>query len=169
MSRVLVTYATTYGSTREVAEAVAATLQECGLNVTVEAMPNVSSLDAYETVIAGIPIYAHHLHKDAQQFLTQQRDALTGRQVVIFALGPIMMDTKEVWLGARKELDKELTHYPWLRPVAVEMFGGKFDPKILHFPEKLFMGMFGPSDLRNWEAIKVWTQGLVERLQQPHP
>ncbi len=164
MSRVLVTYATTYGSTREVAEAVAATLQACGLNVDVEAMPRVSGLEAYDTVIVGVPIYAHRLHKEAQQFLTAQRDALAARKVAMFALGPIMLDTKDAWAGARKQLDQELTHYPGLHLIALEMFGGKFDPKILHFPEKLFMGMFGPSDLRNWEAIKVWTQGLPEKL-----
>ena len=34
----------------------------------------------------------------------------------------------------RAQLDKELLKFPWLAPVAIEIFGGKFDPAKLTFP-----------------------------------
>jgi menaquinone-dependent protoporphyrinogen IX oxidase len=50
---VLVGYATRYGSTQEVAEAVAATLRECGLAVDIRPMQEVRTLAGYSAVVLG--------------------------------------------------------------------------------------------------------------------
>ena len=85
---VLVAYATRYGSTQEVAESVAATLRECGLEVDIGPMRDVRTLDQYRSVVLGAPLYMMHWHKDALHFLARHREALTARPVAIFALGP---------------------------------------------------------------------------------
>jgi menaquinone-dependent protoporphyrinogen oxidase len=54
-SSVLVAYATRSGSTKEVAEVVAATLREHGLEVDVQPMKSVRSLAGYRTVVLGAP------------------------------------------------------------------------------------------------------------------
>jgi menaquinone-dependent protoporphyrinogen IX oxidase len=46
-SLVLVGYATRYGSTQEVAEAVATTLRECGLEVDIQPLSKVRTLAGY--------------------------------------------------------------------------------------------------------------------------
>ena len=48
---ILVVYATRYGSTQEVAEAVAGTLRERGLEVDLQPMRNVRSLEGYRAVV----------------------------------------------------------------------------------------------------------------------
>ena len=53
---VLVAYATRYGSTQEVAEAVAATLRERGLEVDIQPMREVRALDQYRAVVLGAPL-----------------------------------------------------------------------------------------------------------------
>jgi menaquinone-dependent protoporphyrinogen oxidase len=85
----LVAYATSYGSTREVAEAVAATLREHGLEVDIQPMRQVRTLAGYSAVVLGAPLYMFRWHKDARRFLSRNRQALTELPVAIFALGPL--------------------------------------------------------------------------------
>ena len=146
---ILVGYATRYGSTQQVAEAVAATLRESGLEVDLQPMREVRTLEGYSTVVLGAPLYIGSLHKDAQRFLSRYRESLTERppegirpegiRVAIFALGPTRTDDE--WQGARAMLDKELARFPWLAPVALEMFGGKYDPAKLRFPDNLIAAL----------------------------
>ena len=160
---ILVAYATKYGSTQEVAEAVAATLRESGLEVDIQPMRKVRTLAGYRAVVLGAPLYMFHWHKDALRFLSQHREALTERPAAIFALGPTHDDEKERQ-DSRAQLDKELAKFPWLTPVALEMFVGKYDPAKLRFPVNLFAGKEPASDLRDWTAIRVWASNLAAKL-----
>ena len=63
--QVFVAYATRYGSTQEVAEAVAGTLREGGLEVSIRPMRGVRTLDGYGAVVLGAPLYMGRWHKDA--------------------------------------------------------------------------------------------------------
>jgi menaquinone-dependent protoporphyrinogen oxidase len=85
---VLLAYATRYGSTREVAEAIAAELRKAGLEVDIQPMREVKTLDRYDAVVLGAAIYNTRWHPDAGLFLSQHREALKQRPVAIFALGP---------------------------------------------------------------------------------
>src|SRR5215467_9657878 len=133
---VLVAYATRYGSTQEVAEAIAATLRECGLAVDIQPVQDVRTLDQYRAVVLGAPLYMFHWYKDALHFLARHREALTRRPVAIFALGPFHAEEKE-FQGAREQLDKELAKFPWPTLQAIAIFGGKFDPQKLTFPHNM--------------------------------
>lgn len=165
---VLVGYATRYGSTQEVAEAVAATLGENGFEVDFQPLRQVRALDRYNAVVIGAPLYMFHWHKDALNFLSRHRQALIERPVAIFALGPWNDDEKE-FQEVRKQLDKELTKFPWLTPAAITVFGGKFDPTKLTFPHNLLPAIknMPASDVRNWSAIRAWTNNLSNVLQSP--
>ena len=57
---VLVAYATRYGSTQEVAEAVAATLRERRLAVDIEPMRQVRTLDRNRAIVLGASLYMFH-------------------------------------------------------------------------------------------------------------
>lgn len=166
--KVLVAYASTHGSTQEVAEAVAATLRERELRVDLQPARDVRRLEGYSAVVLGAPLYMLHLHKDALRFLSQHQKALTGGMpVAIFAGGPFGAGDGDEWLEVRKQLDQELAKFPWLRPVAVEVIGGRFDPSRLHFPWNLIPALrqMPPSDLRDWEAIRRWASALATQLQ----
>jgi menaquinone-dependent protoporphyrinogen oxidase len=167
---VLVGYATRYGSTQEVAEAVAATLRECGLAVDIQPMRQVRTLAGYSAVVLGAPLYMFRWHKDARRFLSRHREALTQRPVAVFALGPVHdpYDEKE-WQDSRSQLDKELAKFPWFTPVALEMFGGKFDPAKLRFPINLLAGQEPASDVRDWTAIRAWASNLAAQLEPDLP
>lgn len=162
---VLVGYATGYGSTQEVAEAVAATLRDCGLAVDIQPVGEVRSVTRYSAVVLGAPLFMFHWHKDALRFLSRHQEALTKRPVALFALGPVHdpHDEKE-WQDSWAQLEKELDKFPWLVPVAIEMFGGKYDPDKLRFPLKMFAGKEPASDVRDWAAIRAWASDLAAKL-----
>jgi menaquinone-dependent protoporphyrinogen oxidase len=163
---ILVGYATKYGSTKEVAEAVAAALREEGLEVDFQPMRDVKTLEGYGAVVLGAPLYMFHWHKDAKSFLSRHREALTKRPAAVFALGPFE-DVPKQWQDVRANLDKELLQFPWFAPVAVEIFGGVFDPAKLTFPYNLVPGLkkMPVSDIRDWNAIRAWANSLPARLQ----
>jgi menaquinone-dependent protoporphyrinogen oxidase len=160
-SLVLVGYATRYGSTQEVAEAVVATLRECGLEVDIQPIRKVRTLAEYSAVVLGAPLYMFRWHKDALRFLSRHREALAERPVAVFALGPTHdpYDEKE-WQDSHAQLDKDLAKFPWFKPVAIELFGGKFDPALLRFPLNKLAGKEPASDLRDWTAIRAWAADL---------
>ena len=108
-TRVLVSYATRYGSTQEVAQAVGAALREAGLappraglEVDVRPIGEVRSITTYEAVVVGAPLIMFRWHKDAHNFLARQRDALIQRPLAIFALGPVHEPhDEEEWRNSR--------------------------------------------------------------------
>jgi len=160
-SSVLVGYATRYGSTQEVAEAVAATLRECGLAVDISLLREARTLAGYSAVVLGAPLFMFRWHKDALRFLSRHREALMERPVAVFALGPVHDPyDEEEWRDSRAQLDKELAKFPWFTPVALEMFGGKYDPANLRFPIKQLAGEAPASDIRDWTAIRAWAADL---------
>ncbi len=167
---VLVGYATRYGSTQEVAEAVAATLRECGIAVDIQPVREVRTLAGFSAVVLGAPLFMFRWHKDALRFLSRHREALTERPVAVFTLGPTHdpYDEKE-WQDSWAQLDKELVKFPWLVPVALKMFGGKYDPSKLRFPINLLAGKEPASDLRDWTAIHAWASSLIAKFQSALP
>src|SRR5512145_254998 len=160
-SPILVGYATRYGSTQEVAEAIAATLREGGIGVDIRPLREVRTLEGYCAIVLGAPLFMFHWHNDAIRFLARQREALAERPVAIFALGPVHdpYDEQE-WQSSHVQLDKELAKFPWLTPVARELFGGKYDPAKLRFPINMLAGKAPESDLRDWTAIRAWAAAL---------
>jgi len=166
-SSILVAYASRSGSTQEVAEAVGTTLEEEGFRVDVRQLPVSGGLGGYQAIVLGAPLYMFRWHKDALRFLRHHREALERLPVAVFALGPFN-DVKKEWQEVRAQLDKELAAFPWFAPVAVEVFGGKFDPTKLRFPYTLIPALkkLPASDIRDWDAIRGWAEELADTFRR---
>ena len=171
---ILIAYATRYGSTQEVAEAVGATLRERGLAVEVRRARAVRSLDGFDAVVFGAPLYIGSLFREARKFLNRCRTALSQMPVAIFALGPISGEAELE--GSRTQLAAALAKLPWLRPVATEVFVGKYDPARLRFPDSL-LALLPASPLhgvlahdgRDWPVIRAWADTLPGVLLPQSP
>ncbi len=167
-AKILVAYATTHGSTQEVAEAVASALRHREMTVDLLPLRSVRSLAGYQAVVLGAPIYMFHVHKDLTRFLSQHRKELSqGLPVAIFAGGPFGEDLEKELQDVRAQFEKELAQFPWLKPAAVEIVGGKHDPAHLRFPWNLIPALrqMPPADRRDWNAIQAWASSLPEQLQ----
>lgn len=173
IKKILVAYATSSGSTQEVAEFIAAVMRESGaaegLLVDVEPARNVKSLEGIDGVILGAPQYMFHLHRDALRFLSRHQKALAaGLPIAIFAGGPFDKAGEEEYREVRRHVERELDKMIWLKPVAIEIIGGRFDPAKLRLPWSLIPAMrnMPPSDLRDWDAIRAWASWLVTMFEE---
>jgi menaquinone-dependent protoporphyrinogen oxidase len=79
--KILVGYATRYGSTHEVAETIADTIRERGYVVDVCQVRDIKSLGDYKAIILGAPLFMFHWHKDVLQFLSKHQKILLDTQV----------------------------------------------------------------------------------------
>jgi menaquinone-dependent protoporphyrinogen oxidase len=171
-TKVLVAYASSYGSTQEIAEVISKTLRGQGLAVDLQPIRKVRTLEGYSAVVLGAPLYMFHWHKDALRFLSQHREILAGHlPLAIFAGGPFGKGDGNEWQEVRAKLDLELAKFPWLTPVSVEIVGGKFDPAKLRFPYNLIPALkkIPASDLRDWVVIRAWASSLAAQFLPDSP
>ncbi len=160
--QVLVAYATSSGSTQEIAEFVGHELRDLGLSVEVKPCRLVNDLAPFEAVVLGAPLYMFHLHKDALHFLSRNQKLLASLPVAVFAGGPYGENAAADALAVRKNLEAELAKFAWFSPVSVQLVGGRFDPARLRFPYNLIPALkqAAPSDTRDWDEIGTWARGL---------
>jgi menaquinone-dependent protoporphyrinogen oxidase len=168
MMQILVAYGTRYGSTREVAETVAATLVEQGIDTEVKQAREVRSLDGYDAVVLGTPLYLGALHKDVRALLEKNRAALEHTPFALFALGPIKAD--DGLDGSRGQLVNALAKSPVPTPTSTAVFVGAYDPARLGFRDKMLAALpasplhgEAAHDDRDWEGIRRWS-GELDRL-----
>ncbi len=165
----LIDYSTRYGSTQEVAEAVGARLREQGLTVEIRRARDVRSLDGFDAIVLGAPLYIGSLLREARKFLKRHQTMLSRIPVALFVLGPIH-GGKELD-DARTQLAAALAKRPWLKPAAAEVFIGKYDPAKLRFPDSLLAVLpasplqgVPAHDGRDWSAIRAWADTFPAAL-----
>lgn len=166
---ILVAYTTMSGSTQEIAEFVANELTHLGQHVELCPCSEIKDLKAFSGVVLGAPIYMFHLHKDAQRFLQRHQKSLADLPIAVFAGGPYGPYVAQDALEVRKNLDNELAKFGWLKPVSVQLVGGRFDPARLRFPYNLIPALkqAPASDARNWEEIRAWVSNLPALFVHP--
>jgi menaquinone-dependent protoporphyrinogen oxidase len=172
---VLIAYSTRSGSTREVAEAMGASIWEMGLPADVMPMEQVVSLAGRTLVILGAPLYMGKFPKEFHRFVAVHRDVLQILRPWFFVLGPTRTDPKD-FEAAHTQALKQLRRYPWLRPIDLRIFGGRWNVKNLPFPFSLARHLPGhplekiPSaDIRNWAEIEEWTLSIGRQAILPPP
>lgn len=163
--RVLVAYATRYGSTREAAEAVATSLRDAGLATDLVPVKEVRGLEGCAAVVLGTALYAGRWHGDMRAFLKDRRDDLAGKPVALFVLGPVEVPRdEEQWTSARQQMEAQLARHAWLVPVGVGLFGGRFDPAKLPFPLNRLAAPAGESDAMDLAAVRAWARDIAGKL-----
>lgn len=170
---VLIAYSTRGGSTREVAEAMGVSIREMGLPTDVMPMEQVVSAAGRTLVILGAPLYMGKFPKEFHRFVSVHRDVLETLRPWFFVLGPTRTDPKD-FEAARTQALKQLGRYPWLRPIDLRIFGGRWNVKNLPFPFSLAKHLPGrplekipPADVRDWAEIEKWTVSVGRQAILP--
>jgi menaquinone-dependent protoporphyrinogen oxidase len=159
--RVLVTAASKYGATDEIAHAIGDTLTDAGHHTTVVAAADVAGIDGYDAVVIGSAVYAGHWLDAAKQLVTSHAEALRARPVWLFSSGPIGDPPKP----AEDPVDAtEMIESSGAR--SHEVFGGKLDRSKLRFAEKaIVVALRAPEgDFRDFDEIRTWARGIAEQL-----
>ena len=168
---VLVTYASKYGATKEIAEKIGDVLRQAGLQTDIFPVISVRDLNSYNTVILGSAVYIGKWPKEAEKFLQTHEKVLAGRPVWLFSSGPTgegdPLALLEGWrLPASLQPVAER-----IRPRDIMVFHGYINPDKMNFIEKwaiksLVKKPFG--DFRNWDAITSWAISIVDTLKNPN-
>ena len=87
MARILVTYASRYGSTAEVARSIGASLTANGLDVDVLVAGPQIQVAKYDAVVIGSPAYGRKWLPDAAVFVVGNGAALSRLPVAMFTTG----------------------------------------------------------------------------------
>ena len=84
-TRILVSYASKYGATAEIAEKIGQVLQAKGLNVDVLPIKQISNPAAYQAIVLGSSMYIGMWRKPAVKFLSTHQQTLAQKKVWLFA------------------------------------------------------------------------------------
>lgn len=171
LSSVLIAYVTRGGSTREVAQAIGAALDEVGVPAEVLPVEQMNTLAGREAVILGSPLYMGRFPKDFHRFLRLHREALHLLRPWMFVVGPTK-NKPEDFDASRKQAERQLGEYPWLYPKDVHVFGGRWNMETLPFPFSLLGKIPGNpmkknpgDDIRDWLAIRQWAQAVARQIR----
>lgn len=160
--RVLVTYATKHGSTREIAEAIAATISGHGIAAEVLPVEDVGEIASNDAVVLGSAIYMGRWLKEATEFTRRHRASLAERPLWLFSSGPLgteVVDTEE----QPKELSELLE---MLEPRDHRLFYGALTKDALGFGERTVVkAVKAPEgDFRDWDEIQAWAAAIAAEL-----
>lgn len=163
---VLVAYASKYGATQGIAEAIGKTLREAGLSVDVRPCSGVRTLEGYTAVVLGSAVYMGRWRREAADFLRNAEGRLARMPVWLFSSGP----TGE---GDADELLKGWRFPSALEPVAerivprdIAVFHGALDKDALKaFDAFIVRTVKAPSgDYRDLDAVAAWASSIAEAL-----
>lgn len=142
--RILVTYATRYGSTREYAQWIAADL---AADIRPQGAVRSADLAAYDTIIVGG--YLRMGRIIGADFFARHRDALAGKRLVLFSVAgaPERSPERAVWFeeSVPEDLRESVQHFP-LRGRAKGL--NWWDRLLMSFPKMVLRAQYrrDPSD-----------------------
>ena len=159
---ILIAYASRYGSTAEVAEAIGKVLREAGAEVEVRRVREVKGLGPYRAVVIGSAARMLKLLPEAVKFAQKHKQALSQMPVAYFTVGLTMIkdtpENRKVAAGFLEPL-RQIQE-----PVSIGLFAGKVDYSRLSFVWRYFFSRAkdfpGEGDYRDWEAIRAWAKEL---------
>lgn len=169
--KVLVTYASKYGATAEIAEKMGDVLRQAGMHTDVLPVKQVRDLTVYEAVILGSAVYIGQWRKDAVKFLKANEKILAEQPVWLFSSGP-------AGEGDPVELLQGWRFPPKLQPIAnriqprdIVVFHGNVDMEKANFIEKwMITNVKSPvGDFRDWDAITSWAASIANTLKEIKP
>jgi menaquinone-dependent protoporphyrinogen oxidase len=159
--KVLVSAASKYGATSEIAQVVADVLAAKGLEVTVVPPARAGAIEEFDAVVLGSAVYMGQWMKPARELVERSAATLAARPVWLFSSGPVgepakpadnPVDVTQI-LQATKARDHQI-------------FTGKLVKKHLSFPDRAIASAIRAQegDFRNWDNIRAWATSIAGTL-----
>lgn len=163
MHRVLVAYASSHGSTAEIAEAIADKLREYQLSVDCVPAGLVTSLAGYDAVVLGSAVYHNRWRLDARRFLDRYGSLLAQLPLWAFSSGPVGEgEPSPSWHCPHRTLQE--LHDLHARGHVV--FGGRVSGDRRHPVEWALSNRLPPAfrDRRDWGEVRTWAAEIAQEL-----
>ncbi len=162
--RILVAYATRYGSTRGVAETIGDELQKAGEAVDVRPITGVADLSPYRAAIIGSPIYMGKWLPESQTFIEKNQQHLKKIPVAYFAVG---FTVKEGTPGIIRKAEASMDQVRLIvNPVEVGIFPGKLDTARLSIADRAIITLIRAKtgDFRDPGAARTWARMVQKKI-----
>ena len=168
--KVLIIYASGFGTTAEVAKVMAEELRAQHFTVESQTADKARAPDEDEAVIIGSAIRYDRWLPDARAYLNHHQEALTKIPVAYFyncltlAANPVSTDSEQVYDA------KLLALNPSVKPMMVGGFAGALGYEVMPWYFRLILGSIARSkglkggDYRDWAEIKGWINQLANKI-----
>ncbi len=160
--KLLITYASKYGSTAGIAEVIGKELRKRNYEVEVRPVDQVGSLEGYDGFVIGSAVYAGSWMKPAAKFLRANQELLAGRPVWLFSSGPTGPGDPNELLDGWSFPENLAKVREKIQPKDVILFHGQLDLDKLNFAEKMIVKSIKATlgDYRDWLVIRGWARKI---------
>jgi menaquinone-dependent protoporphyrinogen IX oxidase len=178
----MIVYGTTFGATKGTSEEIARMLREQKFDVKIvnAEEEKIKDISEYGLIIVGSSLANCRWNKGAEDFLKKFHKEFENKKLALFvsSVAPIAereANTAEVDKERKIALEDKVSKYN-LKPVAMGLFGGILNYNKMGFIARKGMEIAfksrlqengfkevepGVYDLRDWNAIRNWTQELI--------
>ncbi len=164
----LVAYASEFGSTYEIAERIAALLQQSGALVDLTMIMDVARIDAYDSVVMGSAIFNGAWLPEAEAFVREFAPHLSHIPVAFFAVSMTMReDTPEHRRTVLAYLQPVLAAAPLVQPISIGLFAGRLQYRNLPLMTRVMFWLrtrLPDGDFRNWDEVDAWVKDIQPAL-----
>jgi menaquinone-dependent protoporphyrinogen oxidase len=167
----LIAHASEHGSTKEIAERIAARIASHRLQTECLPIDRVTDMSPYKYVIVGSAVHAMRWLPPVEKFIHDRQKILSTVPVWTFSVGyPAGMP--RILFGKHPEEKEEVKLEKYVNKMVQfrkhTLFNGKFDKEnagsFFGWIFSLIGGHFG--DSRDWDAIEKWADGVAEEIKE---
>jgi menaquinone-dependent protoporphyrinogen oxidase len=164
----LVAYASRHGATAGIAEFIGSRLADHGIAIEVRRVDCAESLDGYDEIVLGAPVYDQRWPDEASDFAARFAAALAARPLWLFSVGSFGDTQRLVGRVTHKEpkgIDSLLAE---LRPRDYRVFRGVIEKGQWPFWSRAFFHLLGGrlGDHREWDAIAAWADRIARERER---
>lgn len=160
----LIAYATRFGTTLQVADAIAQTLQAEGKDVDILSIKDITSLNGYQAIFLGSAVNYGAWLPEAVEFVKTMQEDLNRIPVALFTVHITNVGDDEASRRKRHSFADEVRSL--VNPVDEAFFAGKFDRRAASELLPRWLAWLVPTiDLRKWDLIRNWTKQAVIKLE----
>ncbi|MCX4092427.1 flavodoxin domain-containing protein [Nocardia sp. alder85J] len=167
--RIAVLYATAQGSTREIADFIGADLAGRGACVDVTDFAHAPDPSTVDAVVLGSAVHNRALLPAVADYVHSYRNELAALDVWLFSvgLGPALRGPIGRRIGSRVPARIAAVRDE-IVPRDYRAFAGHYERAGVDLPARILFRLLGGTrygDLRDWTAIRDWTDGIAKALQ----
>jgi len=169
--RVLIGYASRFGSTRDIAMRLAGKLRTHCREVDVLPVYQISDAGPYDAVVLGSGVYDGSWTAEATDFVRRHSAVLARKPVWLFSVGSFG-DQHPIVGGLMKKEPREISEFEqMIHPRDYRVFAGVID--LDHWPawgRLLFKALGGHAgDNRHWPDIEAWAEKISHEIRSAEP
>jgi menaquinone-dependent protoporphyrinogen oxidase len=164
LTRVLVAYATRFGSTHEVASAIVHELNAAGLQAQSAEAGSALNPEGFDAFVIGSPMYGGKWMSEAAMFTAIMAERIGSKPVALFSMGTLRVNSPDTGHAEHAAFVERINSVAsGLNVISDSDFTGYFEranlPWYLRIIDRFVPNTQG--DHRDWNAIKSWARSLV--------